>query len=148
MRPDSTSLAPVTHARACPRCGGRLVQLEDPTCLPCGWVDYSQPGISCAVCLKDLPTTRKRFCSDGCSHRHKTRVHRERARQGQCIRCGVPANGRSYCPQHVEEVAEVQLDWRTRRLAAGQCLRCPERRVTARHCEEHRREHNAHIAVQ
>ena len=45
-RPASTlrgspSLAPVTAHPACPRCGGRLVQIEEPSCLPCGWADYS-----------------------------------------------------------------------------------------------------------
>ena len=113
MRPDSTltaspSLSPVTaprHARACPRCGGRLVQLEDPTCLPCGWVDYSVEGLTCGICRADLPATRQRFCSDACSSAAKTRRHQGRARQGLCLRCAAPTNGRSYCPRHVDEVA-------------------------------------------
>ena len=49
-------LAPVTaplHAPACPRCGGRLVQLEERTCLPyettptdSGVTDYL--GVACS----------------------------------------------------------------------------------------------------
>ena len=151
MRLDSPlgppSLAPVTHARACPRCGGRLVQLEDPTCLPCGWVDYSVEGLTCGICRADLPATRQRFCSDACSSAAKTRRHQGRARQGLCLRCAAPTNGRSYCPRHVDEVARGQLSWRSRRLAAGLCLKCSLNRINSTHCEYHRQAHNAAIAV-
>ena len=71
MRPASTlrgspSLAPVTAPRhACPRCHGRLVQLEEPTCLPCGWADYSLPGLTCRICREPLTGDRQRYCSTG-----------------------------------------------------------------------------------
>ena len=69
MRPASTlrgspSLAPVTAA--CPRCRGRLVQLEEPTCLPCGWVDYSLQVLTCGICREPLTGDRQRYCSTAC----------------------------------------------------------------------------------
>ena len=80
MRPASTlrgspSLAPVTAPRhACPRCHGRLVQLEEPTCLPCGWAGYSLPGLTCRICREPLTGDRQRYCSTACVtlHTHST----------------------------------------------------------------------------
>ena len=149
MRPASTlrgspSLAPVTAA--CPRCRGPLVQLEEPTCLPCGWVDYSLPGLTCGICREPLTGDRLRYCSDLCvtlaGNRRKAQAKRDRVRMGRCVRCGVPADA-TYCPRHVTSVAAVQRALRERRRVANLCLLCSEPRVNSSHCEMHRREHNA-----
>ena len=161
MRPASTlrgspSLAPVTaprHVPACPRCGGRLVQLEEPTCLPCGWADYSLPGLTltgppCGICREPLKGDRLRYCSTACRtvahNRRKAQANRHRVRLGRCVRCGEPADA-TYCPRHQSIVRAVQLDWRARRRASGCCLKCADPKVTAIHCERHRQEHNASI---
>ena len=92
MRPASTlrgspSLAPVTAPRhACPRCHGRLVQLEEPTCLPCGWADYSLPGLTCRICREPLTGDRQRYCSTACV----TLAGNRRKAQAARIRRGPP----------------------------------------------------------
>ena len=98
-------LAPVTaplHAPACPRCGGRLVQLEEPTCLPCGFADYSLPGLTCGICMEPLTGDRQRYCSTACvtlaGNRRKAQAARNRVRLGLCVRCGIPADA-TYCPR-------------------------------------------------
>ena len=140
MRADSTlrgspSLAPVTaprHAPACPRCRGPLVQLEEPTCLPCGWADYRTPGL-CGICRDPTPPGPTRFCSDSCvtvaGRRRKVLAARTRVDRGRCVRCGTPADA-TYCPRHKLAVRDAAIDWRARRRAAGRCLRCPELRST------------------
>ena len=157
MRPDSTltaspSLSPVTaprHAPACPRCRGRLVQLEDPTCLPCGWADYRTPGL-CGICRDPMPPGRTRFCSDSCvgiaGGRRKALAARTRVDRGRCVRCGIPADA-TYCPRHKLAVRDAAIDWRARRRAAGRCLKCSEPSVNSTHCELHRQQHNAEVAA-
>ena len=144
-RPASTaSLAPVTAHPACPRCGGRLVQLEEPTCLPCGWADYTLKAGSCGICREPLPGDRRLYCSSSCMtamlHRRKAQAKRDRVRWGRCAWCGVPS-GATYCPRHRSSVRSAQRSWRERRLASGLCLKCSVPRVTARHCDPHRQEH-------
>ena len=144
--PPLVVLAPVTAPRhACPRCGGRLVHLEEPTCLPCGWVDYSLPGLTCGICREPLTGDRQRYCSTACvtraGNRRKAQAARMRRARRRCVRCGIPTNGGTYCPRHKASVRSLQLDWRARRRAAGRCLKCPEPRVNATHCTRHRIEH-------
>lgn len=62
---------------ACPRCGGRLAQLEEPPCLPCGWVDYSLPGYTCGICRESLPPDCRLYCFERVFGMHRT----------QCARC-------------------------------------------------------------
>ena len=153
MRLDSPlgppSLAPVTHARACPRCRGPLVQLEEPTCLPCGWADYRTPGL-CGICRDPPPPGRTRFCSDSCvtvaGRRRKVLAARTRVDRGLCVRCGTPADA-TYCPRHKLAVRDAAIDWRARRRAAGRCLKCGEPSVNSTHCELHRQQHNAEVAA-
>ena len=154
MRPASTlrgspSLAPVTAA--CPRCRGPLVQLEEPTCLPCGWVDYSLPGFTCGICREPLTGDRLRYCSALCvtvaGNRRKAQAARMRRARRRCVRCGIPTNGGTYCPRHKASVRSAGIDWRARRRAAGRCLKCGEPRINATHCTRHRREHNAMISA-
>ena len=154
MRPASTlrgspSLAPVTAA--CPRCRGPLVQLEEPTCLPCGWVDYSLPGFTCGICREPLPRDlRQRYCSDTCAalarNRRKAQAKRIRVRLGRCVRCGVPADA-TYCARHSTAVSAVQRVRRERRRAAGICRLCKEPRVNRTHCQGHRIAHNAMMSA-
>ena len=156
MRPASTlrgspSLAPVTAPRhACPRCHGRLVQLEEPTCLPCGWADYSLPGLTCSICREPLTGDRQRYCSTACvtlaGNRRKAQAARIRRGRRRCVRCGISADA-TYCPRHQSAVRSAGIDWRARRRAAGRCLKCPKPRINATHCTRHRREHNAMIAA-
>ena len=93
MRPASTlrgspSLAPVTAHPACPRCGGRLVQLEEPTCRLCGFADYSLPGLTCGICMEPLTGDRQRYCSTACvtlaGNRRKALFVRNRVRASGC----------------------------------------------------------------
>ena len=154
MRPASTlrgspSLAPVTAPRhACPRCHGRLVQLEEPTCLPCGWADYSLPGLTCRICREPLTGDRQRYCSTACvtlaGNRRKAQAARIRRGRRRCVRCGIPADA-TYCPRHQSAVRSLQLDWRARRRADGVCLKCGEPSVTKTFCEVHRQLHNLQV---
>ena len=156
MRPASTlrgspSLAPVTAPRhACPRCHGRLVQLEEPTCLPCGWVDYSLQVLTCGICREPLTGDRQRYCSTACvtvaGNRRKAQAKRDRVRLGRCVRCGVLADA-TYCERHTMAVAVVQRVRRERRRAAGICRLCKEPRVNRTHCQAHRIAHNAMISA-
>ena len=149
MRPASTlrgspSLAPVTAPRhACPRCHGRLVQLEEPTCLPCGWADYSLPGLTCRICREPLTGDRQRYCSTACvtlaGNRRKAQAARIRRGRRRCVRCGIPADA-TYCPRHKASV-------RSRRRADGVCLKCAAKSVTKTFCELHRQQHNAQVAA-
>ena len=129
LAPDTAPL----HAPACPRCGGRLVQLEEPTCRLCGFADYSLPGLTCGICMEPLTGDRQRYCSTACvtlaGNRRKALFVRNRGRLGLCIRCGVPADA-TYCPRHVTSVA-----------VHGR--QCNSLAVTASFCELHRQQHNA-----
>ena len=47
----------------------------------------------CENCGEPLPTTRRRFCSDNCSHRHHSREYKRRVASGEkidkmCVICG------------------------------------------------------------
>ena len=61
----------------------RLVQLEEPTCLLCGWADYSLPGLTCRICREPLTGDRQRYCSTGsvtlAGNRRKAQAARMRA---------------------------------------------------------------------
>ena len=156
MRPATTlrgspSLAPVTAHPACPRCRDPLVQLEEPTCLPCGWADYSLPGFTCGICREPLPgDLRQRYCSGTCAalarNRRKAQAKRIRVRLGRCVRCGVYADA-TYCARHAVAVASVLKHRRERRRAAGLCRVCESPRVNRTHCQAHRITHNAMMAA-
>ena len=61
---------------ACPRCGGRLAQLEEPPCLPCGWVDYSLPGYTCGICRESLPPDCRLYCFERVFGLHRDTVRK------------------------------------------------------------------------
>ena len=100
------------------------------------------------ICREPLPGDRRLYCSSTCMtamlHRRKAQAKRDRVRWGRCAWCGVPS-GATYCTRHRSSVRSAQRSWRERRLASGLCLKCEDPRVTARHCEPHRRQHNASI---
>lgn len=112
--------------RACAACGTTTPwPSRSPVCQDCR--DTLREAGTCVRC-RDNPalTGDARGICRACKSDRVAKKKKVAARRAtsQCLRCGEPTGGPSYCPEHRAPNLETTRTWRKSRMALGYCASC------------------------